>query len=200
MLCPNEDIEMHQVKIESHYSQPIYLEQCQGCGVIWFDESELFSAKQGEAENIESIDSEILNSPSEIEKPILKCPRDQTELFQFKDRYFPLGIILERCLCCSGIWLNRGDFTKLQKARQKLASSLQKKQNAKKADSEIADMLASHEAGNTNQTLANLGRFLSTPIDRSTLMPLDIDQDKPEAEATANIALNILMLLFRIFF
>ncbi|UCE98466.1 MAG: zf-TFIIB domain-containing protein [Dehalococcoidia bacterium] len=190
---------MHQVKIKSHYGQPIILEQCQGCGGIWFDESELFRAKQGEAENIESIDSKILNSPSEIKKPVLKCPRDQIKLFQSKDRYFPKGIILERCLSCSGIWLNRGDFTKFQKARQKLESSLEKKQHAKKADSEIEKVLTSYEAGNTNQTLANLGRFLATPIDRSTLTPLDIDQDKPETETTANIALNILMLLFRIF-
>ncbi len=198
MLCPNDDIELQQVKIESHYGQPIILEQRQGCGGIWFDESEPFSAKQGEAENIELLNSEILNSTSEIAKPVLKCPRDQTELFQFKDRYFPMGIILERCLTCSGIWLNRGDFTKIQKARQKMTSSIEKKKYSKKADAKIEKILASHETGSTNQTLANLGRFLSTPIDRSTLLPLDTDQSQPEVETTANIAFNILMLIVRI--
>ena len=198
MLCPNDDIEMHQVKIESHYGQPIILEQCQRCGGIWFDESELFSVKQGAAKDIELLDSEVLNSPSEIKKATLNCPRDQTVLFQFKDRYFPQGIILERCLNCGGIWLNRGDFTKFQKARQKLQRPIEEKQPAKKTDSEIEKILASYEVESTNKTLANLGRFLSTPIDRSTLLPLDTDQSQPEAETTANIALNILMLIFRI--
>jgi Zn-finger nucleic acid-binding protein len=199
MFCPNDDIEMRQVKIESHYGQTIFLEQCQGCGGIWFDESELFSAKQGEAENIELLDSEILNSPSKIEKSTLKCPRDQTLLLQFKDRYFPKGIILERCLSCSGIWLNRGDFTKFQKARMTIRRPIGKRQGDNKADAEIEKIMAAHEAGDITETLANLGRFLSTPIDRSTLLPLDTDQSQPEAGTTTNIALNILMLIFRIF-
>ena len=76
MFCPNENIEMHQVRIESHYGQPIILEQCNKCGGIWFDESELFRAKQGEAEEIELLDSEILRNPSKIEKSVLICPRD----------------------------------------------------------------------------------------------------------------------------
>ena len=198
MLCPNDDIKMHQVKIKSHYGQPIILEQCEGCGGIWFDESELFSAKQGTAENIELLDSEILNTPSQIEKSALKCPKDHTELFRFKDRYFPMGIILERCSNCSGIWLNRGDFTKFQKARGKLKRPVEKRQSDKKVDAEIEKILTSYQAGDTSETLVNLGRFLSTPIDRSSLQPLDSDQNQPEAETTANMALNILMLIFRV--
>ena len=198
MFCPNDDIKMHQVKIKSHYGQPIILEQCKGCGGIWFDESELFSAKQGTAENIELLDSEILNTPSEIEKSALRCPKDHTELFRFKDRYFPIGIILERCSNCGGIWLNRGDFTKFQKAREKLKHPIEKRLSENKLDAEIEKILASHHARVANNTLANLGRFLSTPIDRSTLRPLNVDQCQLEAETTANTALNILMLIFRV--
>jgi len=198
MLCPNDDVKMHQVKIESHYGQPIILEQCKECGGIWFDESELFIARQGTAENIELLDSEILNTPSQIKKSALKCPNDHTALFRFKDRYFPLGIILERCSNCGGIWLNRGGFTKFQKAREKLKHPIEKKDSEKKADAEIEKILASYQTGDINDTIANLGRFLSTPIDRSTLQPLDLDQSQPEAETAANMAINILMLIFRV--
>jgi Zn-finger nucleic acid-binding protein len=48
MLCPNENIEMRQVKVESHYGQPVILDQCPECGGIWFDKMELYQVKQGE--------------------------------------------------------------------------------------------------------------------------------------------------------
>lgn len=120
MFCPSDNFEMHQVRVESHYGQPIVIEQCKGCGGIWFDESELFDAKRGVAEKIELLDSDILKKPSRIETSTLICPIDKAKLFQFNDRYFPRGIILERCPNCSGIWLNRGDFTQFQTTRQKI--------------------------------------------------------------------------------
>ena len=197
MFWSNENIEMHQARIESHYGQSIILEQCKGCGGIWFDELELFDAKQGEAEKIELLDSDILRKPSKIDKSILTCPRDQAELFRFNDRYFPKGIILERCPNCSGIWLNRGDFTKFQNARHDLQSPTEKDHEDRKMEYEIEQILASHQAGGTTDTLGNLGRFLSTPMDRNTLLPLDSEQSQPEAESTANLALNVLMLILR---
>ena len=113
MIYPNDNTQMRQVKIQSHYGQPIILEQCSQCGGIWFDESELFRAKQGESDKIELLDTEILRAPANIEGLARNCPRDKAQLFQFKDRYFPKGIILERCPSCKGVWLNRGAFTRL---------------------------------------------------------------------------------------
>ena len=68
MICPNDNIEMHQVRIESYYGQPIFLEQCENCGGIWFDESELYRAKQGEANKIELLDPEIAQIESLFER------------------------------------------------------------------------------------------------------------------------------------
>ena len=196
MICPNENVEMHPVRIESHYGQPIILGQCKGCGGIWFDESELFIAKQGEAEKIESLDLEILRAPSKIDKSILLCPGDQAELFRFNDRYFPKGIILERCPSCNGIWLNRGGFTKFQKVRQEFKCPKEKSPEDKKMEEDIERILASHQAGGNTDTLGKLGRFLSTPLDRNTLLLLEHSETTKE-EGTANLALNVLMLLFR---
>ena len=66
-----------------------------------------------------------------------------------------------------------------------------------KIDDKIEQILASHQAGETTNTLVNLGRFLSAPIDRSTLQPLDSNQSLPEVESGANLALNVLMLILR---
>lgn len=195
MICPNENVEMRQVGIESHYGQLITLEQCPECGGIWFDESELFRAKQGEAQKIELLDSAILRTPSKIEKTVLLCPRDKTELTRFNDRYFPKGIILERCPLCSGIWLNRGEFTKFQKARQEL----QHKENGsedKKMKKDVERILAAYQARSNTRTLEKIGSFLSTPFDRNTLQPLE--NSGTNKEIAANSLLNVLMLIFKV--
>ena len=120
MLCPNDNSQMRQVKIVSHYGGPIFVDQCERCGGIWLDESELFRAKQGEAEKIEALNTEMLLTPSTIENSTLFCPRDQGAMHRFTDKYFPQHIVLVRCPSCHGIWLNRGTFTKYQQFRQKL--------------------------------------------------------------------------------
>ncbi len=120
MLCPNDNAAMRQVKIASHYGGPIFVDQCGKCGGIWFDESNLFRAKQGEAEKIEALNAEMLRTPSVIGNSTLFCPRDQGAMQRFTDKYFPQDIVLVRCPSCHGIWLNRGTFTKYQQFRQKL--------------------------------------------------------------------------------
>lgn len=163
---------MHHVKIVAHYGQPIIVDQCQRCGGIWFDEAELFRAKQGEADRIEMLDADIIRAPTMIEESELLCPRDRAVMLQFVDRYFPQDIILVQCPSCRGIWLNRGGFMKYQKFRQGLLQRSQQKSTADKRRAEIKKLVQSYESGRTTGTLRKLGEFLSTPIDRGALVPL----------------------------
>lgn len=195
MKCPNDDAELYQVKIESHYGQPILLEQCKECGGIWFGETELFSARNGEAEKIELFDSKSLWTPTDMERRVLRCPLDESELFRFRDRYFLKGIILERCPSCNGIWLNRGDFTKFQKARQQLKRPKEKGSEDKKLEEDIKSILAAHDAEAANNTLEKLGAFLSMPIDRATLRPLGQSGNQLEQGKTGNRIFDVLMLV-----
>jgi len=135
---------MHEVKIVSHYGQPIIVDQCEKCGGIWFDESELFRAKQGEAEKIEVLNTEILRTPSAIENSSLICPRDQTAMNRFTDKYFPQDVVLVRCPLCHGIWINRGTFTKYQQFRQKLMSKKKSTQHERLGKS-IAPLIVSYK-------------------------------------------------------
>jgi Zn-finger nucleic acid-binding protein len=185
MLCPVDKIEMHRVKIVSHYGQPIELDQCDSCGGIWFDKAELFRAKQGEAEKIEALNTNILKNPSMIENSRLICPRDQTVLYRFTDRYFPKDIILARCPTCGGIWLNRGLFTKYQRFRQELKRTKEKSPEDKELEERISQLIAAHQSEHPNDTLERLGKFLSTPVDSE--------------EGVSNTANNIMMLLMMIF-
>jgi len=186
---------MTQVKIEGHYGQPILLEQCKECGGIWFDEMKLFSARNGEAEKIELFDSKNLWTPTNMVKRIHRCPLDQSELFRFKDRYFLKGIILERCPSCNGIWLNRGDFTRFQQARQELKRPKDRSSKDKKLEEDIKSILSAYRAETASNTLEKLGTFLSTPIDRGTLLPLGQSWDQLEQEKTGNSILDALMLV-----
>jgi len=195
MKCPNDNTEMYQVKIEGHYSQPILLEQCKECGGIWFDKMELFSARHGEAEKIEVFDSKSLWTPTNIEKRILRCPLDQSELFRFKDRYLLKGIILERCPSCNGIWLNRGDFTKFQQARQELKRTKERSSKDKRLEEDIERTLSAHRTEAASNTLEKLGRFLSMPIDRATLLPLEYSEKQLGQGKTGNLILDVLMLV-----
>ena len=199
MNCPNDNTEMHQVKILSHYGQSLFLEQCEHCGGIWFDESELYRAKQGEAEKIESLNSEILLTPSQIDSVQLLCPKDGAKLFHFTDNNFPKDIILERCPKCEGFWLNRGEFTKYQKARQEFLRPREKTPEDKKLEEDIEIILSEHQTEAGNDVLKRLGKFLSTPLDRNTLLPIESTEKLPEAEKAVNAALSVLTTLLRLF-
>jgi len=195
MKCPNDNTEMNQARIEGHYGQPILLEQCKECGGIWFDETELFSARNGEAEKIEVFDPKSLWTPANIVKRTLRCPSDQSELFRFKDRYFLKGIILERCPSCNGIWLNRGDFAKLQQARQELERPKAQGSEDKRLEEDIKSILSARNAEVASNTLEKLGAFLSIPIDRATLRPLGQSGNQLEQGKSGNLIFDVLMLV-----
>jgi Zn-finger nucleic acid-binding protein len=194
MNCPNDNNCLHPVSVRSHYGRPIVLEQCGECGGIWFDESELFCAGKGEAEKIEALDAETLRAPTHISQTVLKCPRDGATLYRFQDRYFPLGIILERCPVCSGIWLNRGDFTRFQQARREMERTLKEKPRDEKLDEDIQRILALHREGNDSGALNRLAAFLSTPVDRSTLRPLN-EEYEPQEDSQASAVMDVVMTL-----
>jgi Zn-finger nucleic acid-binding protein len=189
MLCPVDKTEMHRVKIVSHYGQPIELDQCESCGGIWFDKAELFRAQQGEAEKIESLNTDILKNPSMIEKSRLICPRDKTALYRFTDRYFPKDIILARCPTCEGIWLNRGLFTKYQRFRQELKRNKEKSPEDKELEERLSNLIAEHQSQHPNATLDRLGKFLSSPV----------DPEEGIRNTTANNIIMLLMMIFRAF-
>jgi Zn-finger nucleic acid-binding protein len=167
MICPNDNTEMRQVKTVGHYGGPIIIDQCEKCGGIWFDEAELFRAKQGEAEKIEMWDTEILRTPSTIENSILFCHRDKAAMHRFTDKYFPEDIVLARCPSCHGFWLNRGVFTKYQQFRQELMPPKKTSPQDEKLKKTIGYLVKSCESGRSPEALRRLGEFLSTSIGRT---------------------------------
>ncbi|MFC1910349.1 zf-TFIIB domain-containing protein [Chloroflexota bacterium] len=199
MICPNENVEMQQVKVESHYGQTVILDQCPKCGGIWFDHFELYSVKQGQAEKIESFNVDTLRTSSQIGNSEFLCPRDSGKLIHFSDPFFPKDIIIASCPVCNGFWLNRGEFIKYQNYRQSLKKPRETTDEDKKLGQDIARILAEHKNGDATDALGKLGRFLSTPMDSMTWRPLEPEQLSEKEKNAINLIINALLVILRFF-
>ena len=195
MLCPNDNAEMYEVRVDSHYGLPVWLDQCPKCGGIWFDKSELFMAKHGEAEKVDLLDTVLLSKKSVMQTAKLICPRDNTELVRFTDRYFPQDIVLVRCPVCDGMWLNRGEFKKFQTVRRELQRSREKSIQDNKFEKDIKNILAMYRSGNTSETITNLGKFLSTPVDELNPQAADEAEAAPAGHTAMDTVLSILSMV-----
>ncbi len=199
MICPNDNAGMQQVKAESHYGQTVMLDQCPQCGGLWFDDFELYLAKQGEADRIEALDLDNLRSSSLIEGPEMLCPRDKTRLIHFTDPFFPKEIIIARCPACNGFWLNRGEFKKYQQYRQSLKQAEMTPTQSENLEQNLRRILAEHESGDTTDVLGRLGSFLSTPVDSVSGRPLEPNQLSEKENGALNLIMNVLPLILRFF-
>jgi len=81
----------------ANYGQPLFLDQCDTCGGIWFDRIGIVQSKAGRAEKVDLIDTYILTESTPAVNPVHCCPKDGAKLSRFTDANFPSGIIVERC-------------------------------------------------------------------------------------------------------
>ncbi len=164
MTCPHEPSELQVVKINSHYDQPIIVEQCVSCGGIWFDADELWSVKSNEAKKIDLLNTTTLRAPSVIKNKTMHCPKDQTKLRQFHDANLPTEIIIEQCPKCHGLWLQRGEFHKYQQHRDKLNEKIELNKKEKKFTQQIDRTLALYSQQPTLDAINRTTAVLSTTL------------------------------------
>ncbi|MGP8081093.1 MAG: zf-TFIIB domain-containing protein [Dehalococcoidales bacterium] len=199
MKCPNDSTEMHQVQITANYGLPLFLDQCPTCGGIWFDESELYRAKQGEAEKIDLLDTYILTTSTPVASPVHLCPQDGAQLSRFADPNFPAGIFVERCPSCRGFWLNRGEFTKFQHARQAMLPPKEPTAEDKKLQEQIQSILADQKNGDNESVLSKLNAFLSQPVGSADTLSLDANDNATEEANPVGAVMSVAMTLLRLF-
>jgi Zn-finger nucleic acid-binding protein len=200
MKCPNDSNEMHKVQITANYGLPLFVNQCETCGGIWFDAAGLYRAKQGEAEKIDMVDTYILSTCTPVENKVHLCPIDGAQLSRFSDPNFPKDIFVERCPSCNGFWLNRGEFTKFQHARQAMLTQKEPTEEDKKLQAQIQSILADHQNGDTESVLTKLNAFLSQPVGASSSARyLDGDENESNGANAVGAVLNIAGTLLRLF-
>jgi Zn-finger nucleic acid-binding protein len=193
---------MQTVKAESHYGQTVILDQCPSCGGIWFDSYELYQAKPGQAEKIELLNTDSLQTVSLINNTELHCPRDQVKLIQLIDPFLPKDLILARCPACNGFWLNRGEFLKYQQYRQYRQSLNKPKEiviEDNKAEQALLQAYEQYKTKDSTELLEKLGNFLSMPINSVTWQPLEPEKLSEKEKNAFDLIMTALSIILRFF-
>lgn len=205
MKCPDCGEKLREVFATSHYGAKIALDQCFGCGGIWFDDFELHSIPEKEIKKIEIIDSDKLQEKSFLGKANNLCPKCSVKLEIFKDCNFPKQLKAEYCQNCGGFWMNRGEATdfKFWQEGKKVDSNKLLTEEDKKFQEEIKSILASSKSDNFGM-LGKIGKILSTRIDSKTYLPIKSGnymeiQEKTEAEKATSFLVRMILILLRLF-
>lgn len=117
MQCPIDKIELKTRPYEGN----IEVEECSSCKGIWLSKEKLFAIEKcKENDYHETIED---NKPASearmevsisVEKPRgLNCPSCQSPMVANEHGYFS-GIIIDSCLSCRGVWLDRGELEALE--------------------------------------------------------------------------------------
>ncbi len=116
--CPNCGEALKEVYAEANYGRVLLVDQCPGCGGIWFDRWELYLLKEEEALRLDRVDPEALCARRGGRSGTFKCPVCEVELVRFTDPVLPPDAGIRRCPLCSGLWLNRGELARYAEHRR----------------------------------------------------------------------------------
>ena len=106
VTCPRDEVYAEEL-IERTPAGEILLDLCPECAGVWLDGGEL--GRLAGERNLEIQLAARRGNASEI-----ICPRCTSEMTQ---KEF-LGIVVEVCILCSGIWLDQAELEQLQIAYQ----------------------------------------------------------------------------------
>lgn len=110
--CPACGGALKEVYAKANYGRVLLVDQCTGCGGVWFDRWELYMLHGGSASDLDSVDVSSLLADNPDVHGSGNCPRCSLPLVDFKDPGLPPDASIRRCAACSGLWLNRGEISK----------------------------------------------------------------------------------------
>ena len=113
-LCPHCGCAMREVAARARTGYMILLDQCPQCGGVWCDRWELFPLTAEEAARIDAVDTTQLQHPTTAPSTPGRCPRCTAPLQRFRDPMLPHDAHIERCRVCDGMWVNRGELSRLK--------------------------------------------------------------------------------------
>jgi Zn-finger nucleic acid-binding protein len=123
LICPECGGVLHEVYAAANYGRVLLLDQCKGCGGVWFDRWELYFVTDKSIKDLEGIDASSFASESPVHTGKGQCPRCEKALTVFTDANLPKDALIERCPLCNGLWLNRGELGKYAAHRKTFRAS-----------------------------------------------------------------------------
>ena len=103
MNCPKCQSTAREMTIEG-----VELDFCPSCKGMWFDKDEIafIEELQGDVPDISEVEKDARTTNYD-------CPRCGIKLEEMK--FTPVqDLLIDRCPQCKGIWLDRGEFSKLE--------------------------------------------------------------------------------------
>lgn len=201
MQCPADNSKLEQVLLLSHYNASIFVDQCGICGGVWFDESELFTVKKGQEDKLKHLDSKSFKEISHINDKDFLCPKDKHKMVPYNDPLLPKDIVIKRCPCCSGLWLNRADFAIYQKHRSNLFDKIEKQEKDRKLDHQMGKYLDSYSQSDMYNQIGEIGKFLSTPVRQYEYSDYGYSNTSQKmANDVASIAVIVLRIILSVIF
>ncbi|GBE57490.1 hypothetical protein BMS3Abin01_00410 [bacterium BMS3Abin01] len=177
------------------YGAELVLDQCPGCGGVWFDRYELFRVDEARARQIGDVDEDRFRHPAgTAEQP--QCPVCHVGLEVFRDANIPGNIQLLSCPECNGFWANHGEAAAY--AGYRAGRGHRSPDPASAAAYE--QMLRNSSDRSLMKGMESFGHQLGGPRDFLTGLPLDgtpaesarIDQAQDFFFATLGVAARLL--------
>lgn len=116
MNCPKDGAALKTTVYESE----VEVDQCGDCGGMWLDEGELErvqeSSEHDYSEELKEMPPYTVRAYEMARQqaaPDLKCPKCGEEMLK-KEYGYASQIIIDTCLSCRGVWLDRGEIEALE--------------------------------------------------------------------------------------
>jgi len=118
MRCPKCDENLEEIKING-----VKVDRCGNCGGLWFDRDELRIVRDHRDENLSWLEFDLWKDKNKlaVSGKSIDCPRDGKPLFKIK--YGKTNVLVDVCLDCRGVWLDKDELDKIISALKAKISS-----------------------------------------------------------------------------
>ena len=109
MNCPKCGQQLKQIKIAGEK-----VDHCENCGGLWFDKDELKLVRDRRDKDLSWLEFDLWNDKNKIAvsgNQSVNCPKCGKSLFKVK--YGDSDIMVDVCLNCRGVWLDKKELDKI---------------------------------------------------------------------------------------
>ncbi len=138
MKCPKCKLEnLKEINING-----VKIDWCERCGGMWFDKDELKITRDWRDKELSWLDFDLWEDKNKlmISGKSIDCPRDGQPLFKIK--YGSTDVMVDICLACRGVWLDRDELNKIITGLREKINSETIPEYINDLGKEIAELLA----------------------------------------------------------
>lgn len=145
MQCPK----CNQNSLEEIKINGVKIDRCKSCGGLWFDRDELGVVRDQRDENLSWLDFDLWEDEKKlsVSGKSIDCPHDGKPLFKIK--YGETGVLVDVCLDCHGVWLDKDELDKIVSDLKNKVNSETIPEYLKDLSEEVKELLIHPEQAGT---------------------------------------------------